>query len=59
VSSRQHAVKDRELNSIVRLPATARDAWCMRRHEELAAEDAIPTIHAKALAALRAIEIEP
>jgi hypothetical protein len=44
VSSRQHAVKDRELNSIVRLPAPARDAWCQRRHADLEARGALPKL---------------
>jgi hypothetical protein len=59
VSSRRHVITDEALDALAESPVIARNAWCIRRHEELAAEGALPTIPAEALAALRAIEIEP
>lgn len=52
MSSRRLAISDEALDALAESPVIARDAWCQRRHEELAAEGALPTIPAKALAAL-------
>ena len=43
---------DAELDDIVRLPAPARDAWCQRRHEELAARGALPRLSPEVLGVL-------
>ena len=51
--TRLYAATDVELDQLASMPVIRRDAWCIRRHEELAAEGALPTIPAKALAALR------
>lgn len=51
--TRPYAVSDVELEHLATMPVIARDAWCIRRHEELAAESALPKIPAKALAALQ------
>ncbi len=59
MSTADVAVTDVELDSIVRLPAPARDAWCQRRHEEIAARGALPTIPTQVLEALFAVEVEP
>lgn len=53
MSSRRHVITDMELDALAESPVIARDAWRMRRHEELAAEGALPTIPAEALTALR------
>lgn len=48
-----YAVSDVELEHLASMPVIARDAWCLRRNEELEAAGALPTIPAAALAALQ------
>lgn len=52
MSRPRHIISDEALDALVEAPVIVRDAWCLRRHEELAAESALPTIPAEALAAL-------
>ena len=53
MSSRRLVISDMELDALAESPVIARDAWCIRRHEELEAAGELPTIPAQALAALR------
>ena len=53
---REWIATDRELDDLARLPRAARDAWCQRRHEMLAACSTLPTIPAKAMRALRRLD---
>ena len=52
MSTADIAVTDVELDSIVRLPAPARDAWCQRRHEELSARGALPRLSPEVIGVL-------
>lgn len=52
MSSRRLIITDGALDALAEPTVVVRDAWCQRRHEELAAEGALPTIPAEALAAL-------
>lgn len=58
MSARRLVISDEALDALAESPVIARDAWCMRRHEELAAEGALPTIPAEVLAALRAVRCD-
>lgn len=53
MSRPRHIISDEALDALAGSLVVVRDAWCMRRHEELAAKGALPTIPAEALAALQ------
>lgn len=54
MSRPRHLISDEALDALAESLVIVRDAWCQRRHEALAAEGALPTIPAEALAALQA-----